>query len=444
LTSTVSHKANEQLAALASHLTGRRACILKAWRHAVERDPKLPTAPTLPRIQLRDHIPEILDTFEGMLQARTGEERVASRVEQQESAADHGMHRWQQGYQLHEVTREWGHLHLCLVDELERYAAAHPELETSVMPTARRALARLCNEGISESTSQYFRLQQTEAAGRVRDIEQALAYLNELDQQRAEFWRQAAHDLRGTVGVVKTTTTALALKGVPETTRAQLIKMLQGGVSSLHILLDDLMNLARLEAGHEQRHVGSFDAALLLSELSANMQSLARERRVFLKTNGPATLPVDGDAVKVRRIAQNLLLNALKYTDQGGVTVTWGDSRENDPERWMFCVHDTGPGFDASPGVPLAGALKAATADAQELEEKPDSLSSAAEAVPVSRCSRSEPRPVRGKAGEGIGLSIVKRLCDLLDGSLELESTVGKGTTFRVLLPRRYEPAEME
>ena len=71
---------------------------------------------------------------------------------------------------------------------------------------------------------------------------------------------------------------------------------------------------------------------------------------VILKADGPHTLTVEGDPVKIRRIAQNLLLNALKYTSDGGVTLGWGDSRNNDPKRWMLCVHDTGPGIHSGPG----------------------------------------------------------------------------------------------
>ena len=81
------------------------------------------------------------------------------------------MQRWQQGYQLRELIREWGHLQICVADELERYAASHPDLEPSVMPTARRAWAQLCADGVTDSATQYWRLHQTESAGHVNDLE---------------------------------------------------------------------------------------------------------------------------------------------------------------------------------------------------------------------------------------------------------------------------------
>ena len=99
--------------------------------------------------------------------------------------------------------------------------------------------------------------------------------------------------------------------------------MLKLGVQSLNKLLADLMDQARLEAGHERRQITHFDVASLLKEFCDSMRPLAAERNLFLLANGPTTLMVDGDAGKIQRIVQNLVLNALKVTEQGGVKVTW-------------------------------------------------------------------------------------------------------------------------
>ena len=170
---------------------------------------------------------------------------------------------------------------------------------------------------------------------------------------------------------------------------------------------------------------------------------MAAERGLLLKAVGPTTLPVEGDAVKTRRIAQNLLLNALKYTQEGGVTATWGDSRPNDAERWMICVQDTGPGFHAGPGAPLIGALEEATEETHQVERNAkgnEEPQGGAKTAPPPRSP--DPRPVHQERGEGIGLSIVKRLSELLEASVELESKPGEGTTFRVILPRRYQSSD--
>jgi signal transduction histidine kinase len=311
------------------------------------------------------------------------------------------------------------------------------------MSIARRAWAELCSDGISESTAKYFQLQQIEAMGHVRDLEQALEQVHELERERAELWQEAAHDLRGNLGVVANATAGLTLRGVAEPLRDNFLRILQRNVTSLHSLLEDVTNLARLQAGREQRKVEPFDAAQVLAALCERMQPVAEERGLVLRHEGPAEFLVQGDAVKTQRIAQNLLLNALKYTPDGGVTMSWGDSRANDPNRWMLCVHDTGPGLHAGRGAPIAGALEEATEEARHVEVAAGT-SGTAQAAPKPARSPAVPsdsRPDHPERGEGIGLSIVKRLCELLDATIEIDSKTDEGTTIRIAFPRRYDTA---
>jgi signal transduction histidine kinase len=419
---------------------------LQCWRAATENGPELTIAATLTRLQFNDHIPGVLDALAHKLRVWPGQASSEAQQEEKDQVTEHGLQRWQQGYQLRDLTREWGHLQMCLMEELESYAAAHPDLEPDVMPAARRALALLCWDGISDSSTQYWRLHQQEAAGHVRDLEQALSTLNELEQARAAAWREAAHDLRGSVGVVKGAADMVQSNDVPEPLHTQFLDMLQRGVSTLHEMLNDLMNLARLEAGQEQLLVAPFDAAVLLSDFCTTSLPLAHERGLQLKTVGPASLPVEGDRTKIQRILQNLLLNALKYTQHGGVTVIWGEVEHSATGNWMFCVQDTGPGLDAGPGAPLARQIYEATQVAHELDGGPQEDISAGEDAasehighaPTVR-AQSQTLPGRQLPGEGVGLSIVKRLCELLDASLELETSPGQGSTFRVILPRCYD-----
>ena len=294
---------------------------------------------------------------------------------------------------------------------------------------------------MTESAAQYWRLHQTESAGHVHDLEKALAALQTLERSRAEGWRRAAHDLRGSVTVVKGATTLLEGNGsgLPEPIRAEAAEILSASVSSLHDMLDDLLSLARLEAGHEQRTLTTFDAAALLRDFCAASQASAADRGLFLKMDGPSTLPVEGDKTKVLRILQNLLLNALKYTQRGGVCVTWGADEGRDTDRWTFSVQDTGPGIDENDAAPLAQELHDATEIANDAREA--STDRRRDIVPaVTLRSASEAPPQSQQAGEGVGLTIVKRLCELLDAGLELATETGRGSTFRVILPRSYAP----
>lgn len=424
---------------LAAHLAERRDSVLSAWRRAVDADPELTTASTITRAQFIDHIPAVLDAFEWRLCAQGTSDCAQAQEEQKESASAHGLHRWQQGYNQPEAMREWGHLHLCLLQELENFQALNAGVESALMQIARRELVRLCSDGVCASAERYARLQQSEAASRLNELEFALAQLKTLDQERAEAWREAAHDLRGRAHVIANAFAVLTRAGVPEQHRTQFSEVLRHGVQSLNRLLTDLMDQARLEAGHERRDITHFDVASLLKEFCDANRPLAVEKNLFLIATGPTPLMVDGDSGKIQRIVQNLLLNALKVTEQGGIKVTWESGENERRPQWAVCVQDTGPGFKRGFATPLARVLKRATAEAHDAEQRnvsPDSPSLQSDTAPTL-ASQSD-APPQLPAGEGIGLSIVKRLCELLDASIELESSEGEGTTFRVIFPRRY------
>jgi signal transduction histidine kinase len=171
---------------------------------------------------------------------------------------------------------------------------------------------------------------------------------------------------------------------------------------------------------------------------------LAKARGLFLKMDGPASMPVESDQAKVLRILQNLVLNALKYTECGGVMELRQPVADQLTDNWMFCIHDTGPGLDGDPGAsPLARKIHESTQSAQAAEQShPEDITAARVAkAPTLPCLAEEP-PASEIPGEGVGLSIAKRLCELLDASLELETSPDKGSTFRVMLPRQYEAEE--
>ena len=105
-----------------------------------------------------------------------------------------------------------------------------------------------------------------------------------------------------------------------------------------------------------------------------------------------------------------------------------------DGDRWQFEVHDTGPGFHAGPGAPIVEVLQPAG------PERGDNGVARATAAEQEAKSDADPRPIEQAQGEGIGLAIVKRLCDLLDAAVEIESSAEHGTRVRVQLPRHYPP----
>lgn len=424
----------EMLGKLSVHLAARREHLLKAWLQATAADPEMTTVTALTRAQFIDHIPQLLDAFELKLRSLPGSHRSQA-AEQHQSLENvkHGLQRWQQGYQLKELMREWGHLHLCLFQEIEQFAI-QPEVTSEVARVAQTELILLIHEGINESASQYARMQRAEAAGHVHDLQQAVARLTEMEQRRAELIRQAVHDLRGNVQTVSTAADFLREEDLPPNDRIKSAQLIQSGVETLSSMLGDLMELSRLEAGLEQRNLHTFDAAQVLTELCKSSRPLASQRALDLREGGPPNLVVEGDAGKLRRIVQNLVLNALNYTGQGGVTVTWGE----EPEKWWVTVKDTGPGLMLGTEPEMMAGLEQATGFAQETDKPPlQTLGRSVVRDPSVSPILDHEQPSR--AGEGIGLSIVKRLCELLDASLELVSSPHEGTLFRVRFPRRYD-----
>jgi signal transduction histidine kinase len=314
---------SQQFSSLVDLFAFRRETILLAWRQADRADPDQTTGRSLTRGQFLDHIPEILDAFESRLRSRPGgSDAQAADDSKKIEGVKHGLHRWQQGYRLQELINECGHLQSCLVGELAKIAAEHPEFEAKTLMEANRQIMDLINEMISESAGQYERMQQAESAGHADDLMGALASVTELERRRATFIHQAVHDLNSDVLGVRIAANLLGQTDVVPTDRAEFASLLQQGVQGLTAMLGELMELARLEAGQETRKIASFEADVLITQLCSLNQPLAAERCLFLKSNGPGALTVEGDAEKVRRLLKNLLLNALKYTEQGGVSVS--------------------------------------------------------------------------------------------------------------------------
>ena len=428
----------EQLNAFSVYLASRRKAVLQAWRTATDADPAQTSAHALTRGQFNDHVPEVLDSFELQLRSRPG--GAASRAAESGQKAEevkHGLHRWQQGYRLQELMREWGHLHLCLFQELTLFARATPEFEGESLAEANRRLIILVNEAVSESAAQFERMQQAEAAGRLADLESAMSELNKFEQRRSALIHEAVHDLHNNLLGASLAANFMGGSAPPDTERPGAKTLLNQALSGVTTMVNELRELARLEAGKERREISAFDAAALLTELCDINHPIARNQGLHLKTEGPPMLTVEGDSGKVRRLLQNLLLNALKYTREGGVDVSWG----NDKANWWLIVEDTGPGLPSASGESMVLGLTEATASARESDEKTAAAQGNASQVLTPKPAAGDSGAIQPQRGEGIGLSIVKRLCELLDASLEMSSSAQAGTTFRVVFPRRYPTA---
>jgi two-component system CheB/CheR fusion protein len=231
--------------------------------------------------------------------------------------------------------------------------------------------------------------------GKSNDNIQTLEQIRQQIRARGEFLRSTSHDLRGNFGIIQGAATLLDMADSDEE-RSQMLDMLQRNLKQATQMLSELLDFSRLEAGQDQLQIAAFDVAALLNGLVDSVRPLADERNLELETEGDSSFVVNGDSVKIHRIAQNLLLNALKYTTTGKVRVHWGDAPT--AANWQLTITDTGPGL---------------------------------EWIGQSENGSS-------KSGEGIGLMIVRQLCDLLGGQMDVVSEAGVGTRFQLIFPRQY------
>ncbi|MGJ7582635.1 RsbRD N-terminal domain-containing protein [Variovorax sp. RHLX14] len=180
--------AHPLLSLLAAHLASRRDEILRSWRDAIRKDALLTAGDALPKRQLNDHVPAALDGFERKLNAMaTGADAGTEVTRIIDAAGAHGLHRWQQGYDLRQVMRELGHLNRLLVTEIDRFSIEVAQCEPLVLSEARQAWAEAYSSGVEESANQFFNMQQIEANSHIADLEHAARDVSEIEARRNEF-----------------------------------------------------------------------------------------------------------------------------------------------------------------------------------------------------------------------------------------------------------------
>ena len=180
---------------------------------------------------------------------------------------------------------------------------------------------------------------------------------------------------------------------------------IRGAGKHLLAVINDILDLSKIEAGKMTTHLELFDLAALLRDVTATVLPLARKNgnQVTLNMDEDAIRFVRTDPTKVRQIAFNLLSNACKFTHSGTVTVDVRPDEEN--KHIVLAVRDTGVGMTAEQ---LASIFEAFT--------------------------QADSSTTREFGGTGLGLTITRHFASLLGGTIEVESQIGQGTTFTVRL----------
>jgi signal transduction histidine kinase len=411
---------NDQLNQVAEHLLyARREAILNQWRLKCADDAGMDTRNSFAREEFYDQMPILLNVLGQRL---LGQEPETDPVER---AGQHGLHRWQRGYSLKELTNELANFYEVLAEEINQYVELYPDTKPEVITQVHGQLLRLAKEATTGSVLYYDQLRQTSAAEQAQTLQHTLDQVNEMSRQRGEHLRQTSHDLRASFGVLLGAAGLLKMPA-EAAERDQYIDMLNRNLGTIRHMLHQMTDHARLEAGLETVEVKPFDAAKLLRDIVDSAQEFANTRKLILRADGPDHLPVLSDPVKVQRIVQNLLVNALKYTKKGSVSVSW--SAENET-RWLVSVQDTGPGLSGGPVGLLAGQLKPLS-EPTGIQQPDGPRSYPSSQVPNTQFIQKNNS--QSSDSEGIGLFVVKRLCEFLKASMDIETTIGHGTLIRI------------
>ena len=241
-------------------------------------------------------------------------------------------------------------------------------------------------------------LTNSELEIRNREVEKA-------NRLKSNFLATMSHELRTPLNAIIGFSDLLARQSAGPLTEKQerFVRNVKESSRHLLVLIDDILDLSKIEAGRLELKNESFEVSLAVEEVLSAIRPLAAAKGIDLETElGPA-LTVEADRVRLKQILYNLLSNAIKFTPEGRVRLV----ARSDKERVFISVIDTGI------GIPR--------------EEQ--------EAIFETFHQRSAPTPLVCE-GTGLGLSITKLLVEQHGGKIWVDSEVGKGSQFHFTLPR--------
>ncbi len=231
---------------------------------------------------------------------------------------------------------------------------------------------------------------------------QDITYLKQIDRLKNEFVHTVSHDLRSPLTAILGYVDLLDRVGPVNDQQREFIHRVQNSVQSITSLVNDLLELGRIEAGFDtQKEVVPLEG--IIHDTLETLGGLISDKKMNLHLNLPMDIPqMRGNPIRLRQMLDNLIGNAIKYTPEGG-EITIDVEAQND--QVILRISDTGP------GIPPA--------DQPHIFEK------------FYRASNVP----KGVGGSGLGLSIVKSIVENHQGRIWVDSLLGQGSAFTVVLP---------
>ncbi len=292
--------------------------------------------------------------------------------------------------------------------EGERWIVGQP----TAMDAERDELARARHRAEAQN-DEYARL-STELRAANDSLDRRAQELEEATQTKARFLATMSHELRTPLNAVLGYAGLLRDGVYGQVTDAQdrAVNSIVRRAKDLQLLIDDVLDLSRMEAGRMELRVDEFHPADVISEVREEISSLAREKELSLIVRYDLRDEVRTDRAKYKHVLLNLVSNAVKFTPpRGEVEVS---VRQGEDDTFVTRVRDTGIGI---------------------AHEHLDEI--------FGNFQQIESGTTRRFGGMGLGLSLARRMLDHLGGTIDVDSAPGRGTTFTITLPMRPDTETM-
>jgi len=280
-----------------------------------------------------------------------------------------------------------------------------PEIGSDELTDMARAFNRMA-DSVRDSTINL----ETRVRDRTRELEEARDEARRAERAKDEFLANMSHELRTPLTAILGYAEELEIRRDElSASCAESVRVISDNGKHLMHLINDILDLSKILAGRMEIESEDWSPFEIIEDVQSLLEVKARQKRVELEVVVEGMLPeqMKGDAARVKQILINLVGNALKFTEEGRVTLSARFERDGPSGRLLFDVADTGIGMSEEQAARL-----------------------------FERFRQADMSTTRRFGGTGLGLDISRRLAELMGGRLSLvHSEVGKGSTFRLELP---------